>query len=98
MNAEYENGHYINFRSLNFVYEDGTKELVQSSDSSSYARVFTPVGGYKHIYTWKPAKTGKIKVIYNVSQFEDHGEASQVIEFTVRQNKRKDQQIKQEVK
>ena len=84
MKAEYENGHYLNSRSLNFVYEDGTTECLRSFDTPSYANMFTKVAENTYTYTWKPSKAGKVKVIYNVNQYEDHGEDSQAITLNVK--------------
>ena len=84
MKAEYETREYLNSRSLTFVYEDGTTEYLRSADSPSYATIFTKVAENTHTYTWTPSKTGKVKVIYCVSQFEDHGEDSQAITLNVK--------------
>lgn len=84
MKAQYENGRYLNSRSLTFVYEDGTRETVRSSDYPSYARVFENISENTYTYSWAPSKTGKVRVIYAVNQYEDHGEDSQPITLDVK--------------
>lgn len=84
MKAQYENGHYLNSRSLTFVYEDGTRDTVRSSDYPSYARVFENISENTYTYSWSPSKTGKVRVIYAVNQYEDHGEDSQPITLDVK--------------
>lgn len=81
MTAQYENGSYHNGRHLTFTYEDGTEDTVYSYDTSS---VFGKVSGYTYNYSWKPSKTGKVKVTYSVSQYQDHTETSQPIILNVK--------------
>lgn len=81
MTAQYENGNYQNARYLTFTYEDGTKDTVYSYDTFS---TFKKVSGYTYNYSWKPSKTGKVKVTYSVSQYEDHTETSQPIILNVK--------------
>ena len=83
MKSEFEHGNYRDYRELKFVYEDGTTEIIRSSDSSSYTSIFTRVEKGIYTYAWKPSKTGKVKIIYSVNQFEDHGEESQAIFLNV---------------
>lgn len=83
MKSEFEHGNYRDSRELKFTYEDGTTEIIRSSESSSYTRMFTKVGERTYTYAWKPSKTGKIKVTYSVNQFEAHGEESQAIFLNV---------------
>jgi len=84
MTAEYENGSYKNRRSLQFVYEDGTVETLNSSESASYTSLFDKVSENTFTYTWTPSKAGTIKVIYSVNEYEDHGEDSQAITLNVK--------------
>ncbi len=84
MTAEYENGNYKNSRYLTFTYEDGTTETLNSYDTSSYATLFEKVADYTHTYSWTPKKTGKVKVTYSVSEYEDHTENSQAITLDVK--------------
>lgn len=81
MTAQYENGNYHNGRYLTFTYEDGTEDTVFSYDTSS---VFGKVSEYTYNYSWKPSKTGKVKVTYSVSQYQDHTETSQPIILNVK--------------
>lgn len=76
MAAQFENGNYHNARYLTFTYEDGTVDNVYSYDTNS---LFKKVSDYTYNYSWRPSKTGIVKVTYSVSQYEDHAETSQPI-------------------
>ncbi len=82
MTALYESGYYKNSRYLTFTYEDGTKDVVRSSDTTY--TIFEKVSEYTHKYTWTPSKTGKVKVTYSVSEYDDHVETSQPIILNVK--------------
>lgn len=84
MKSVYENGNYKNSRSLHFTYEDGTTETLYSSEVNSYTDIFTKTGTYTYTTDWKPKKTGKVIVTYEVSMYEDHGEESQPIILMVK--------------
>ena len=81
MTAQYESGNYHNARYLTFTYEDGTKDILYSYDTSS---IFEKESGYTYKYSWKPSKTGKVKVTYSVSEYQDHVETSQPITLNVK--------------
>ena len=82
MTALYESGNYKNSRYLTFTYEDGTKDVVHSSDTTY--TIFEKVSEYTHKYAWTPSKTGKVKVTYSVSEYNDHTETSQPIILNVK--------------
>ena len=82
MTTQYESGNYKNSRYLTFTYEDGTKDVVRSSDTTY--TIFEKVSEYTHKYTWTPSKTGKVKVTYSVSEYDDHVETSQPIILNVK--------------
>lgn len=78
--SKYEQEDYRDSRSLVAVYEDGTKEVV---NNNRFEENFEKTGKYEYTYLFEPSKVGVVTLTYEVSEFEEHGEASQPITINV---------------